>query len=280
MVAWQASRIDGGVMPDAWEELQRFLTLHRAGGPGRCVSEPPPWPGPTLFGGNVIAQAVVAGTRYAPAGLRLHSMHASCVRPVQPSVSVAYEVDTVREGRTLTTRRVTARQSDKVVFDMSCSLTADTDGEETYDLPVGSGVPGPDGLPVQAGPGVWLQVVLGPTEARDDGTRASTHRKWCRVGVGIPEDPHLHTALRACATDMTGMAGRPHQVGAAPAAMVSLDHAVWFSRPTRADRWLLHDVHCLVSAGGRSLIRGTLSDEDGRIVVASSQEIKLTARPG
>ena len=116
---------------------------------------------------------------------------------------------------------------------------------------------------------------MGPTAERADGTRESTHRMWFRIPADLPDDEHLHTALLGFASDWTGVGGRPLHLDGDIEGMISLDHAVWFHRPARADEWLFYDVHSLVNAGGRGLLRGVMRDEEGRVVVSVAQEMRL-----
>jgi acyl-CoA thioesterase-2 len=90
----------------------------------------------------------------------------------------------------------------------------------------------------------------------------------------------LHAALLGFATDWTGTGGRPLHLEGDITGMVSLDHAAWFHRPARADEWLYYDVHSLVNAGGRGLLRGEMRDEEGRVVVSVAQEMRLTPVEG
>ncbi|TML40940.1 MAG: hypothetical protein E6G27_08940 [Actinobacteria bacterium] len=257
-------------------ETLEFLTLRPGVDGGTWVGRAPGWFGDYLFGGFVIAQAIVAATRDAPEGRRLHSLHAYFLRPVLVAHEILYGVRPVREGRTFTTRRLEASQDGKAVLDMSCSFTADTDGGYVYDLPARSEVPPPSEVELEPGPGPWIAGHLGPTPAGADGTRESTHRMWFRVPAQLPDDEHLHAALLGFATDWTGIGGRPLHLEGDTQGMVSLDHAAWFHRQARADSWLFYDVQSLVNAGGRGLLRGTMRDTEGRVTVSVAQEMRLT----
>jgi acyl-CoA thioesterase-2 len=181
-------------------ETLDFLTVRSYDGAGDTwVGEPPTWFGDYLFGGFVIAQAIIAATRDAPEGRRLHSMHAYFLRPASAAQEISYRVRPLREGRTFTTRHLEASQGGKPVLDMSCSFTADTDGY-VYDLPGGREIPSREGVPLEQGPGPWVAGYAGPTPAADDGTRESTHRMWFRVPAALSDDVHLHTALLGCVT--------------------------------------------------------------------------------
>jgi acyl-CoA thioesterase-2 len=259
----------------ALAELVAFLTL-RPNHDGGWSGDAPDWWGEYLFGGFVIAQAINAATRDAPADRRLHSMHAYFLRPIVSTAPISYRVRTLREGRAFATRRVEATQFDKPALEMTCSFTADVDADVyVYDLP-GADVPRPDAFEPEAGPGPWVAGWVGASEPRTDGTRESTHRTWFRIPTALPDDPHLHAALLGFATDWTGVGGRPLHLEGDIQGMVSLDHAAWFHRAARADDWLLYDVHSLVNAGGRGLLRGVMRDEQGRVVVSVAQEMRLT----
>ncbi len=261
---------------EALAETLEFLTVRPQGDSGdEWVGEAPAWFGDYLFGGFVIAQAIIAATRNAPEGRRLHSLHAYFLRPVFATESIEYRVRPIREGRSFTSRHVEASQAGKPVLDLSCSFTADTDGY-VYDLPSARGVPAPEELVVEQGPGPWVAGFVGPTPPAEDGTRESTHRMWFRVPAQLPDDLHLHTALLGFATDWTGIGGRPLHLEGDTTGMVSLDHAAWFHRPVRADDWLFYDVQSLVNAGGRGLLRGAMRDVDGRVVISVAQEMRLT----
>jgi acyl-CoA thioesterase-2 len=266
-------------MPDLPDDLDAivaetlaFMTVRRER--ERWVGDTPPWFGDTLFGGFVVAQAVHAATRAAPEGRRIHSMHAYFLRPVAAGPAVEYELEPIRDGRRFSSRRLDAFQDGHHVLTMTCSFTADTEGYE-YELPAGAPVPAPDELEVAVGPGPWLVAWIGPTDPAADGTRASTHRIWCRIPGTLPDDPDLHTALLGFATDWTGTGGRPLRLEGDIEGMVSLDHAVWFHRPARVDEWLFYDVHSLVNTGGRGLLRGTMRNVSGQIVASVAQEMRL-----
>ncbi len=257
----------------AVDETIRFLTVRPDG--ERWIGDAPPWFGAYLFGGVVIAQAVHAATHDAPDGKRIHSLHAYFLRPARATLPLHYRVTTLREGRTFATRSIEAEQDGSAVLSMTCSFSADTDGGYEYELRLGRDAPGHDEVPPSHGPGPWLAADVGPTPPAADGTRQSTHRHWFRMPGALPDDPQLHAALIAFATDWTGTAGRPLHLEGDITGMVSLDHAVWFHRPVRADAWHLYDVHSLVNTGGRGVLRGTMHDVDRHIVVSVAQEMRL-----
>ena len=260
----------------AIDDLLDLLRHERRG--DSWVGRTPDWFGPVVFGGIGLAITISAACGDAPAGTRLHSLHAHFLRPVLGGKEIVFRSDEVKAGRTFTLHDVTASQDGRPVIIMRCSFTTDTDGY-VYDLSgIPDGVPGPDELPPdddedEVGP--WDTRWLGPSPVRADGTREATHRHWFRLAHPVGDDPHLHTALLGYATDWTGIGGRPLDLEGDTTGMISLDHAAWFHRPARADEWLLQDVQSLVNAGGRGTLRGVIRDVQGRIVASMAQEMLL-----
>lgn len=235
----------------------------------------PQWHGPeVLFGGVIIGQATSAVAQTVDDDRLLHSIHGHFLRPVRVGIPTELRVERVRDGRTFTTRRVDLSQEGKVAFTMTASFHTGGDAPP-YAEPMAP-VPDPDALPTvedHEGPFEFREV--GPTAPEADGYRASTMRQWLRLAPPGPEAPLANAVVLAYATDMTRTSGRPHRLDGDVAGMISLDHAVWFHRPVRSDEWLLFDVHALVSAGGRTLIRGTMRTRDGELVVSMAQEMVI-----
>lgn len=261
---------------DAIDELLALLRHERRG--DLWVGRTPDWFGPVVFGGIGLALTVSAACAEAPAGSRLHSLHAHFLRPVRGGEEIAFRNEVVKPGRTFNLHRVTAEQEGKPVLSMTCSFTADTDGGYVYDVSgIPDGVPFPDAIAEESrdDEGPWDARWLGPSELRPDGTREATHRHWFRLPRSLDDDVHLHAALLGYATDWTGIGGRPLHLDGDTTGMISLDHAAWFHRPARVDQWLLQDVQCLVNAGGRGTLRGVIRNLDGAIVASMAQEMLL-----
>jgi acyl-CoA thioesterase II len=246
------------------------------------VGRTPDWYGPVVFGGIGLAVTISAACRDAPAGSRLHSLHAHFLRPVKGGQEIAFVTSVVKAGRMFNLHQVTASQDGKPVITMTCSFTTDTaDGDGyVYDLSgIPEGVPRPEDHPEpDPGPyevGAWDERWLGPSAERPDGTREATHRHWFRLPTRLDDDPHLHAALLGYATDWTGIGGRPLHLEGDTTGMISLDHAAWFHRPARADEWHLQDVQSLVNAGGRGTLRGVIRNRQGLIVASMAQEMLL-----
>ena len=265
----------------AIDELLDLLRLERRG--DAWVGRTPDWYGPVVFGGTGLALTIRAACGDAPAGTRLHSVHAHFLRPVLGDQEIVFGSVPLKGGRSFTLNEVTASQDGKPVISMTCSFTADTDGY-VYDVSgIPDGVPLPEELPEpeeaadEVGP--WDTRWLGPSPLRADGNRDSTHRHWFRLPRALDDAPHLHTALLGYATDWTGTGGRPLHLEGDVTGMISLDHAAWFHRPARADDWLLQDVQSLVNAGGRGTLRGVIRNRQGLIVAPMAQEMLLRPVP-
>jgi acyl-CoA thioesterase-2 len=231
------------------------------------------------FGGQVLAQALVAAARTVPASRVLHSLHAYFLRPGRIDIPIVYDVETIRDGRSFSSRRVVARQGGAVIFYLSSSFHEAETGFEHAD-PVPDDVPGPDESPRL---GEVLSKVSGRSAAlwerewgvldvryvgdsRSGGNLADPRhparaRVWVRVEGGLPEDPRLHQAALAYASDLTLLSATtvPHNVFIGINVQgTSLDHAMWFHRPFRADDWLLYDQVSPSASGGLGLATARL----------------------
>ena len=254
-----------------------------------------------VFGGQVAGQALVAAGRTVPADRPVHSLHAYFIRPGDPTVPLVYVVDPVRDGRSFTTRRVTAIQHGKTIFTLSASFHHPEPGFEHADaMPE---VPGPKDVEPTAdrlrrlyGPAAdeysWPNPIdirhVGPLTleaSRDPSLITSRNVVWLRADGELPDDPLLHVCLMTYASDMTlldtvllahGMSWSGGLISGA-----SLDHAMWFHRPFRADRWLLYVQDSPVASGALGLARGEVYTRDGELVVSVVQEGLLRPRhPG
>jgi acyl-CoA thioesterase-2 len=243
------------------------------------VGRTPDWYGPVVFGGVGLALTVSAACSDAPAGSRLHSLHAHFLRPVHGDHEIMFRSEVVMAGRSFALHQVTASQDAQPVIIMSCSFTSDTDGYEYNISGIPDGVRQPEDLPDAFDPsepvGPWDARWVGPSAPRADGTRDATHRHWFRLPRVLDDDPHLHTALLAYATDWTGVGGRPLHLDGDTTGMISLDHSAWFHRPARVDDWLFQDVQSLVNSGGRGTLRSVIRTRGGVIVASMAQEMLL-----
>jgi acyl-CoA thioesterase II len=233
------------------------------------------WMGDRTFGGMVVAQALHAATRTVSADLDVHSLHGYFLRPSRPGMPSIHRVETLRDGRSFTTREVTSEVEGRPVFRMICQFHAAEEGDE-YQLPMAPApLPSAEADDMDAGfPFVMRE--LGATEQREDGSYLSTRRLWFRTNEEVGEDRAMHACLLAYLSDMTGASFRPLSMGTWGAHTdASLDHAVWFHRPWRADRWSLFDLQALVNAGGRATVRATMHGEDGTLHLSMAQELLI-----
>ncbi|HJQ85413.1 MAG TPA: acyl-CoA thioesterase II [Candidatus Binatia bacterium] len=245
-----------------------------------------------VFGGQVAGQALVAAGRTVERG-RVHSLHAYFLRPGDPSTPILYLVDRIRDGRTFTTRRVVAIQHGQAIFHLSASFQPEEPGPE-HGLPMPE-APDPESLPSLA---EWLAPRLEavPESARQwfardrpidvrpvepmnpfhPEPRAPRQLVWIRANGRLPDDPLVHQCVVAYASDMSLLdtATLPHAIAwnDATYVMASLDHAMWFHRPFRADEWLLYAQVSPAAHGARGFTMGHLFTRDGRLVGSVAQE--------
>ncbi|GAA1780588.1 acyl-CoA thioesterase II [Actinomadura chokoriensis] len=246
-----------------------------------------------VFGGQVAGQALVAAGRTVPANRPVHSLHAYFIRPGDPLVPIVYTVDRVRDGRSFTTRRVMAVQHGKAIFTLSASFQIAEDGPfhqaPMPEAPAPETLP--DGLerltPIFGEVGAREFVTRRPFDirhatpltweaAKDPALATPESKVWLKVDGELPDDPLLHVCLMTYASDMTlldtvllnhGLAwGDKRTMGA------SLDHAMWFHRPFRADDWLLYYQDTPFAGGARGLARGQVFTRSGELVVSVMQE--------
>jgi len=251
-----------------------------------------------VFGGQVAGQALVAAGRTAPADRPVHSLHAYFIRPGDPAVPIVYLVDRVRDGRSFTTRRVSAVQHGEAIFTLSASFHHPEPGFEHAD-------PMPEAPPpetVERNSDRWARLLrevppgeheipidvrsVGPMSAEaahDPALRTTRNLIWLRVNGDLPDDPLLHVCLMTYASDLTlldsVLTGHGLSWLDGRTTGASLDHAMWFHRPFRADRWLLYAQESPVASGGRGLARGEVFTAEGELVVSVMQEGLIRTGP-
>ncbi|MEU3397658.1 acyl-CoA thioesterase [Streptomyces filamentosus] len=248
---------------------------------------------PRVFGGQVAAQAMVAAGRTVPADRLAHSLHAYFLVPGDPGAPIVYEVDRIRDGRSFTTRRVVAVQHGRPIFHLSASFQAYEEGlDHQAGMPA---APDPESLPtaeemlprhlpediarrlVEARAAVDLRYAGIPPWGSVGEPREPRSQVWFRTNGKLADDPLLHVVLATYVSDMTlldsvllahGRGG--WAVGDVVGA--SLDHAMWFHRPFRADEWLLYDQESPSAAAGRGLGQARIWTRDGRLAISVIQE--------
>ncbi|MGI9601157.1 MAG: acyl-CoA thioesterase II [Acidimicrobiales bacterium] len=241
-----------------------------------------------VFGGQVAGQALVAAARTVDNGT-VHSLHAYFLRPGDPKAPILYEVDRIRDGRSFTTRRVVAIQHGRPIFNLAASFHQHEPGfDHQFTMPE---VPDPHSLPdfaerVRANPKVpddWAKNprpidtrYITSTPVERDEPKPPFQQVWLRANGTLPDDPVLHTCLLTYASDMTLLDTTllPHGTGAIDGdiMMASLDHAMWFHGPFRADEWMLYDQDTPSSGGGRGLARGLVYTQGGDLIASVMQE--------
>lgn len=235
-----------------------------------------------VFGGQVAGQALVAATRTVDSGL-VHSLHAYFLRPGDPTIPIVYEVERIRDGRSFTTRRVVAIQHGQAIFHLSASFHVTEAGlEHQHEAP--SNLPSAESLPTFQERNLEHKEQLGewytrprPIDTRvvpsDDGDLE--HFIWMRADGVLPDDIVVHQCVLTYASDMTLLDNviRPHGLTFMDGTMMmaSLDHAMWFHRPFRADEWFLYAQDTPTAAGARGLARGQIY-QNGQLVVSVVQE--------
>ena len=245
----------------------------------------------TVFGGQVLGQALSAAAKTVPTDRNVHSLHAYFLRPGDVSRPIVYEVDRIRDGASFTTRRVVAIQNGHAIFNLAASFQIDEAGFEHHD--VMPDVPPPESLlteqerTAQQGDRVpkAIRSRVRPFEIRPIGpvddpirppAREPERKIWFRTAGTLADDPALHRYLLAYASDYAFLTAAllPHGVTWLTPKMqiASLDHVMWFHRPFRADEWLLHVVESPSAQGARGLVRGRVFSRDGKLVASTAQE--------
>lgn len=253
-----------------------------------------------VFGGQVIGQALVAAERTVE-GRVAHSLHGYFMRPGDPKVPIIYEVDRIRDGGSFNTRRVVAIQHGQAIFSMAASFHIVEEGHDhQFAMPA---VPGPDDLPslndlddkeiekfpllirtyferkrpIEIKP-VDLTRFLHPEK------REPVQHVWMRATGKLPDGPALHQCALAYASDFTLLDTALIAHGLVlydPTLMLaSLDHAMWFHRPFRADEWLLYAQDSPASNGARGFTRGSVYTRDGVLVASATQEGLIRKKRG
>ncbi|MCZ6708839.1 MAG: acyl-CoA thioesterase II [Gammaproteobacteria bacterium] len=251
-----------------------------------------------VFGGQVLAQAIATANRTVDVPHALHSIHAYFLRPGDWNLPILYEVDRIRDGRSFTTRRVVAIQHGRAIFNMASSWQKSEIGP-THALPMPD-VPPPEALrsdrdafreAAKEQPDIKRyafrfeaidsrQVERIPMS--DKGTHPPYKHTWLKASDPLPDDPEVHLAMLAYMSDLDFMGTsmlphgrnmiREHVQGA------SLDHALWFHRPFRADEWLLFAKESPNAAGARGFVRGQFFNRNAELVATAAQECLIRPR--
>ena len=250
-----------------------------------------PMPNGRAYGGQVLAQAVLAAGATVADDRHLHSLHAYFLRPGDAMRPIRFEVEELRDGRSFSARRTHAIQDDAPILSMISSFQLDQSGpEHAVRMPE---VPPPDAVPsgvdvmapMQGHPAVdyWLERtpfdirhVEGSVFAKPDPRTKQYQTAWLRTRTPVEGSDLLHRALLAFGCDSMMLEPLLRRHGASWATpglnYASLDHAMWWHRPARADEWLLFVQDAPTAQGGRGLGGAWIFSEDGRLVASASQE--------
>ncbi|MGQ0624363.1 MAG: acyl-CoA thioesterase [Sporichthyaceae bacterium] len=250
-----------------------------------------------VFGGQVLGQALLAASRTIEPDRAVHSFHSYFLLPGDPAVPIVYDVQTLRDGRSFSVRRVAARQHGQHIFFMTASYQGDEPGYTHQDR--APAVPLPDQCPSLADSLAGLrhpdaieamQAEFGALDFRFAGSTApggrwsdpdhpAVARLWMRAGgpdADLPDDAVLHRSVLAYMSDLSLLHASlvPHEEGLDLDRLVraSLDHAMWFHRPFRVDDWLLYDQRSPSASGARGLSVGRIFDSSGNLVASAVQE--------
>ena len=236
------------------------------------------------FGGHIAGQALLSAVRTVDPGYQVHSLHGYFLRPGDGTKPAVYLVDRPRDGSSFCTRRVNAVQNGEVIFSMGASFQTAQDGIEHQDE-----------MPPVVAPEDLVDPASGKSPFGDAGIaqfaewdirrvpqdqvtrlpgKVSQQQVWFRHRDRLPDDPLLHICALAYMSDLTllGSAQVNHPADRPHLGVASLDHAMWFMRPFRADEWLLYDQNSPSARGGRALTQGQIYNRRGDMVAAVVQE--------
>jgi acyl-CoA thioesterase-2 len=281
-------------MSDPLSGLLATLDLTDTGARTRedIFTGPSEWiPGGRIFGGQVLAQSIVAATRTVLADRIIHSTHGYFLRPGNVDLPITFSVDRIHDGRSFSTRRTQAYQEGVPILSMIASFQ-DEDGGLSHQVEMPAGVPDPESLPSAAESlaGVdhpvaqfWgsqrafdLRHVGSPVYFRVDGDSVPSQALWMKAVGKLPDDPNLHRAALAYASDYSilepVLRGHGLAWGTPGLKVASLDHAMWWHRFARVDEWLLYVQDSPNAIGGRGLASGRIFQRDGTLVASVMQE--------
>jgi len=246
-----------------------------------------------VYGGQVLGQAMMAAAQTVDPGRPIHSLHGYFLLAGDPSLPIIYDVERIREGGSFTTRRVKAIQHGRAIFSMSASFHKQEEGFEHQssmpDVPPPESLPNPkelmgrliDRLPENMRR--YFEREL-PIEMRvTDVSRYLSREKkdpvqniWIRASGPLPDDPVLHQAVLAYASDFTlldtALIAHGKLLFDQDVQLASLDHALWYHRPFRADEWMLYVQDSPSAYGARGFCRGTIYARNGSLVASVAQE--------
>ncbi|HEX3612215.1 MAG TPA: acyl-CoA thioesterase II [Sporichthyaceae bacterium] len=284
-------------MPGSVDELLAVFDLESIED-GLFRAQPPPTLMQRVFGGQVLGQALLAASRTVPPERSAHSLHAYFLVGGDPAVPIVYDVENLRDGRSFSARRVAVRQHGRHIFYLTASFQIPEVGPEHQDL--APDVPLPHDCPTLAQSmantrdGTSTAVLAAEFAALDvryagssapggalaDPAHPALARIWMKAGGRLPDDDTLHRCVLTYMSDLTLLHASlvPHPMDIDATQRASIDHAMWFHRPFRADEWLLYDQVSPFAGGARGLAIGRIFDANGSLVATAVQEGLI--RPG
>ena len=252
-----------------------------------------PMPSGRIYGGQVLAQSLLAAERTLPEDRAVHSMHGYFLRPGDASQGITIAVDRIHDGRSFSTRRSQAYQNGVPIFSMIASFQDHGPGVE-HAAAMPDGVPSPEsllpdeerveGLPrgvarMLSDRAADVRHVESPLFLPSDDAKVPQQGVWMRLRAPLPDDQRVHRAALAYLSDMTIQESilRAHGLhwSLAGLKVASLDHAMWWHRPARVDEWLLYMQESPNARGGRGLAQGRIFTRDGDLVASVAQEIMV-----
>lgn len=262
------------------------------------VGDSHPMPTGRIYGGQVLAQSLIAAERTLPEDRAVHSMHGYFLRPGDASQGITIAVDRIHDGRSFSTRRSQAYQNGVPIFSMIASFQDEGPGVEHAE-PMPAGVPSPETLQpdedrvsglaggarrMLSERAADIRHVEHPLYLSNDSKRTPRQGVWMRMRAPLPDDPRLHRAALAYLSDMSIQESilRAHGLyWSFPGLKVaSLDHAMWWHRPARVDEWLLYVQESPNARGGRGLATGRIFTQEGALVASVAQEIMIRVPEG
>ncbi|MCH9807114.1 MAG: acyl-CoA thioesterase II [Alphaproteobacteria bacterium] len=246
-----------------------------------------------VFGGQVLGQALAAAIKTVAPERRVHSLHAYFLLPGDTKAPIVYEVEHLRDGGSFSSRRVKAIQHGRVIFITVCSFHIDETGLDFAEKR--PDVPGPEALKTatelfsgamgklpDSMQRFWERfraLEFRPVDISryfDRKNRNAAQQFWFKTAARLPDDPAVHFGVMAYISDFalleTALAPHGKLLSDPDVRLASLDHAIWFHRPFRADEWLLYSLDSPSSAGARGFCRGQVFSRDGKLVASTSQE--------
>ena len=248
---------------------------------------------PQVFGGQVIGQALSATKATLKDHRPVHSLHSYFLRPGDASRPIIYDVENLRDGRSISTRRVKAIQHGKPIFFMTASFHVEADGlehqavmpevegpenltttrERIRKLALEENMPLPERFEQQS------PIIIKPVESfnplKPEATSPVRH-VWMKTNGELPDDPRVHKYMLAYASDMAFLpvAGQPHGISffTKNFQMATIDHSMWFHRDFRFDDWLLYQIDSPSATNQRGFVLGKFFDRKGRLVASTAQE--------